>query len=237
MLAHAAFEIRLSLRQGEQMLVSLVIPVAMFLFLSRVRVGGVGGPGSVDELTPRILTLAVMSNAFTSLSIATGFERSQLVLKRLGASPLGRVRLVGAKATAVLFVEAVQVAVLLLTAMALGWNATFSPWFLPALALGTYVFAALGLVFAGVLPALVNLAVTNAVYVLLVLFGGTVVPASDLPEPLARLAALLPPDALGRLLEEAVGTQVGGGSAAAWMVLGTWAVLATTIAAGTFRWE
>lgn len=237
MLAHAVFEIRLTVRQGEQLLVSLVIPLAMFVFLSRVRVGGVGGPGSVDELVPRILALAVMSNAFTSLSIATGFERSHLVLKRLGASPLGRARLVGAKATAVLAVEAFQVAVLLLTAVALGWHAKWNLFLVPVLALGTYVFAALGLVFAGALPALVNLAATNAVYVLLVLFGGTVVPASELHEPLSSLAALLPPDALGRLLEETVGTQSLGSSVAEWIVLGAWATLATTIAAATFRWE
>lgn len=237
MLAHAVFEIRLAARQGEQLLVSLVIPVAMFIFLSRVRVGGVGGPGSVDQMVPRILALAVMSNAFTSLSIATGFERSHLVLKRLGASPLGRARLVGAKATAVLAVEAVQVAVLLLTAVALGWHAKWNLFLVPVLALGTYVFATLGLVFAGVLPALVNLAATNAVYVLLVLFGGTVVPASELPEPLSSLAALLPTDALGRLLEGVVGTRTDGSSVAPWIVLGAWATLATTIAAATFRWE
>ncbi len=45
---------------------------------------------AVDVFTPGVLALAVMSTAFTSLAIATGFERRYGVIKRLGASPLPR---------------------------------------------------------------------------------------------------------------------------------------------------
>ena len=78
------------LRNGEQLLLAVVIPVI-------VLVGGVNGAHHVgihfthrpvDEFTPGVLALAVMSTAFTSLAIATGFERRYGVIKRLGSSPL-----------------------------------------------------------------------------------------------------------------------------------------------------
>lgn len=46
-----------------------------------------------------------MSSAMVSLGIATGFERSYGVLRRLGTTPLGTRRLVFAKVTATLFIE------------------------------------------------------------------------------------------------------------------------------------
>ena len=90
-LAQASMEARLLLRNGEQLLLAVVIPLI-------VLVGGVAGAGPstwtshppVDVLTPGVLALAVMSTAFTSLAIATGFERRYGVIKRLGASPLPR---------------------------------------------------------------------------------------------------------------------------------------------------
>ena len=61
---------------------------------------------------PGVLALAVMSTAFTSLAIATGFERRYGVLKRLGASPLPRSGLLLGKVGALLLVEVAQVVVI-----------------------------------------------------------------------------------------------------------------------------
>ena len=52
---------------------------------------------SVDYLTPGVLALAVMSTGMVQLAIGTAFERQYGVLKRLGATPLGRPRLLAAK--------------------------------------------------------------------------------------------------------------------------------------------
>ena len=91
-LAQASMEARLLLRNGEQLLLAVVIPVI-------VLIGAVEGARHVnlgishrpiDEFAPGVLALAVMSTAFTSLAIATGFERRYGVLKRLGSSPLPR---------------------------------------------------------------------------------------------------------------------------------------------------
>lgn len=47
-----------------------------------------------------------------SLGIGTGFERTYHVLKRLGATPLGRTRPIAAKVASVIVVELAQFAVL-----------------------------------------------------------------------------------------------------------------------------
>ena len=108
-LAHAAAELRLAARQGEQLLVSLGIPLLLLGFFTTVDVLPSGDADPVDFLTPGILALAVMGSAMVSLGIGTGFERSYGVLKRLGTTPLGRPRLVAAKITVVLVTTVLQV--------------------------------------------------------------------------------------------------------------------------------
>ena len=124
-LAQASMEARLMLRNGEQLLLAVVIPVI-------VLIGAVEGAGHleltishrpVDEFTPGVLALAIMSTAFTSLAIATGFERRYGVIKRLGSSPLPRSGLLLGKVGGLLLVEAMQVAVISAVAFALGLGA------------------------------------------------------------------------------------------------------------------
>ena len=98
-------ELAMSLRQGEQMLVAIGIPVLILVFFSIVDIlperpdvaGADQRPKPVDSLAPAVLALAIMSTAMVSLGIGTGFERYYKVLKRLGVTPLGRPRLIGAK--------------------------------------------------------------------------------------------------------------------------------------------
>ena len=182
--AQARMETVLLLRNGEQLLLALVIPVL-------VLTGGVLAARqldlslsytAIDELTPGVLALAIMSTAFTSLAIATGFERRYGVLKRLGASPLPRHGLLLGKVLALLLVEAVQVVVLSAVAFGLGWDpATTVRAFagtLVMVALGTAAFASLGLLIAGSLRAEATLAAANLVYILLAAGGGVVLPLS-----------------------------------------------------------
>jgi ABC-2 type transport system permease protein len=240
LVAQWRLEVTLSLRQGEQLLVSLGIPVLVLLFFSLVDVlpdrSGSATGRPVDDLAPAVLALAVMSTAMVSLGIATGFERAYGVLKRLGSTPLGRGRLVAAKAGLVLSVEVVQLAVLVPVALALGWRpAGTVVAAVPALVLGTAAFAGLGLLLAGTLPGTVNLAACNALYLVLLLFGGIVVAPDQLPEPVGPLAALLPSGALSDVLH---GVLTGAGaSGQAWLVLAVWALVTPLLAARFFRWQ
>ncbi|NBO84535.1 MAG: ABC transporter permease, partial [Actinobacteria bacterium] len=96
-------ELSTLLRNYEQLLLVLVIPLGVLVFFGNVDVL----PQGVDlaQLLASVVALAVMSTAMVSLGISTGFERSYHVLKRLGATPLGRDRLVVAKAGSVAVVE------------------------------------------------------------------------------------------------------------------------------------
>jgi ABC-2 type transport system permease protein len=233
-------ELRLLLRNGENLLVTLAIPAGLLVFFALVPVLPSADGDRVAFLVPGILALAVMSAAFVSLAIATGFERSYLVLKRLGATPLRRDELVTAKALAVLGVEVVQLVVLVAVALALGWRpaaaAEGAALALAALLLGTAAFAGLGLALAGSLRAVATLALANALYVVLLLVSGLVFPLDVLPGPLAAVARVLPAAPLAAVLRAAA-SGAGRVPAGDLAVLAAWAVGAPLLAARLFRWE
>jgi ABC-2 type transport system permease protein len=236
----ARMESRLLLRNGEQLLIAIVIPVL-------VLVGLVGAADSlgldyddpvVDVVTPGVLALAVLSTSFTSLAIATGFERRYGVLKRLGTSPLPRSGLLAGKVLALLVVEVLQAAVISVVAQVLGWDpspgAAGLVGALLAMVLGTAAFAALGLLVAGVLRAEATLAVANLVYLLLLAGGAVVLPATAYGG-FGDVASWLPSGALGEAMRDAL---LHG--EVAWRhlaVLAGWAGAGSVVASRTFSWE
>jgi ABC-2 type transport system permease protein len=231
-------ELQLTLRNGEQLLLTLGIPVMLLVFFSLVDVLPTGTPEPIDFLAPGILALAVMSTAMVALGIGTGFERSYHVLKRLGVTPLGRPRLIGAKIAAVAGVELVQFAIIVPVAYALGWSPAPANWPLATVAvlLGTAAFAGIGLTLAGRLRGEIKHAAQNGLYLVLLLLGGMVIPFAKLPSGIRAVAHALPSGALADVLRETLG---GNGSqpGASWIVLGTWALVAPVIAAALFRWD
>jgi len=237
--AQTRMELSLGLRQGEQLLVSIGIPLLLLVFFSLVDV--LPKPPGVDDpvtfLAPGVLALAIMSTAMVSLGIGTGFERQYKVLKRLGSTPLGRPRLIGAKIAMVLAMELVQVIVLVPTALALGWNPDGSiALVIPAYLLGTAAFAGIGLLMAGTLKGTVTLAAANGLYLVLLLLGGMIIPLTKLPAAIRVIAELLPAAALSRAMAAAfrAGAPAHAGQ---WAVLAVWAVAAPLAAAWLFRWE
>lgn len=229
-------EMVLSLRQGEQLLVALGIPILLLVFLTQVDLLPRATDRPVDGLAPAMLALAVMSSSMVSLGIGTGFERHYGVLKRLGATPLGRPRLLGAKVIATFGIEVVQVLSLSLVALVLGWQPSWQPGLLIlAVLLGTATFAGLGLLLAGNLSGPANLAACNGLYLVLLLFGGIAVPASELPGPAGALATSLPTGALVAVMRAA--TADGQPIGRAVIVLAIWAVATPIAAATTFRWS
>ncbi len=237
--AQLAAELRLTMRRGDSVLLTIAIPVGLLVFFSLTDVlplpHGVRHP--VQFLTPGVIALAVMSTAMVSLGIATGFERQYGVLKRLGSTPIGRPRLLAAKTLAIVAVEVVQVVVLAAVGLGLGWHVRggVGPA-VGAVLLATVAFSGLGLLMAGALKAEVTLAAANGLYLILLLIGGMVFPLSSLPGPLASVARVLPAGALSQLLHASIGG-AGGASLEAWVVLAAWAVVAPCAAAVAFRWE
>ncbi len=237
--AVAAHELRLTLRRGENLLVTIIIPTAVLLFFASVGIvpGIAGRP--VDFLLPGSLALAVIATGFVNLGIATAYDRQYGVLKRLGGSPLPRSGLVAAKVLAVLVVEVVQVVLLVVVAsVALGWSAPAeaSPaLFVASLLLGTASFAGLGLLLAGTLRAEAVLALANGLFLGFLMLGGIVLPVDHLPAPLAALAGALPATALSDALRISLGAP--GNANLPLLNLGAWAAGAIGLAVTRFRWD
>jgi ABC-2 type transport system permease protein len=238
--AQARMELRLTARRGENVLVTIVIPVVVLLFFASVSVLPNGDGRPVDFLLPGTLALAVIATSLVNLGIATAYERNYGVLKRLGGSPLTRSGLLAAKMSAVLVVEVGQVVLLIAIAFAvLGWRpgpGTSPLLLVVGLLLGTLAFAGLGLLMAGALRAEATLALANALFVAFLLLGGIILQVADLPAPLAALAGVLPAAALADVFRAALGSaEVALAEPIA--VLLVWGVGAVLLAARTFRWE
>ncbi|MFD5106845.1 ABC transporter permease [Streptomyces cinereoruber] len=234
--AQTALETRMLLRNGEQLLLTVIIPSLLLVLFSTVDVVDTGAGKAVDFLAPGVLALAVMSTAFTGQAIATGFERRYGVLKRLGASPLPRWALMTAKTLSVLVTEVLQVALLTAIALVLGWSPHGNPLSaLLLLVLGTAAFSGLGLLMAGTLRAEATLAAANLVFLLLLVGGGVIVPLEKFGAA-GDVLALLPISALSDGLRDVL----QGGAPMPWgeaLVLAVWAVLGLGTAAKFFRWE
>ena len=239
--AQAGLEVRMVLRNGEQLLLTVVIPVLVLLGFGSVEVVDLGSRTErLDFLVPGVLALAVLSTAFTGLAIGTGFERRYGALKRLGATPLPRGALLAAKGLAVLAVEALQLALLLAVAVLLGWAPPrdVGAWAgaLLLVLVGTGAFASLALLMAGTLRAEATLAAANLVYLLLLVTGGIAVPLDRFPDRVGAALELLPAAALAEGLRDCL----SGGTGlplAELLVLLVWGAVGAVLAARWFRWE
>jgi ABC-2 type transport system permease protein len=237
--AQLRVELALTLRRGESLLLVLGIPLVLLVFFSSVDVlpadsGRFAHP--IDFLAPGILAVAIMSTGMVQLAIGTAFERQYGVLKRLGTTPLGRPRLLAAKTLAIVGVEVVQIVVLVVLAIGLGWRPSIDAQTVTLGLLATVAFAGLGFLIAGRLSGEATLATANGLYILLLLVGGMVVPLSQMPAGLRAVAELLPPAALADALAGTTANTTWS-QTRDWIVLLIWAVAAPVLAASTFRWE
>jgi ABC-2 type transport system permease protein len=235
--AQSRVEVLLQLRRGENLIVTLAVPLGILVFFAKVDTtipSDFAQP--VDFLVPGVLSLAVMAAAMVSLGIATGFERRYGVLKRLGSTPLSRGGLLAAMTATVLLFELVEAVLIVVTGIALGWSPPGG--LVPALALlliGTIAFAGIGLLMAGTLRAEANLAAANALFLVLLFLGGMAYPLDKLPGALQAIAKLLPAAALSDTVRSVLSTQPF--PTGQFVVLLAWAVAAPLAAARWFRWE
>ena len=236
--AQTRAEISMTVRRGETLLLTIGIPIILLVFFTETNVSVTPTPERVNFFAPGIIALCVMSTSLVALSIATAFERTYGVLRRLHVTPLGRPRLIAAKIAGVIAVETIQVAVIAAVAGALGWSphggagAAFAA--IGVLLLATAGFAGLGLALAGHLRAEVNLAAANGLYLVLLLISGFVIPVTSFPHVVQKFIVVTPSGAMADALHRSIGH--GGYVGTANLVsLALWAVAAPVIAARTFR--
>ncbi|HEY4034783.1 MAG TPA: ABC transporter permease [Ktedonobacteraceae bacterium] len=231
-------ELLLTARRGENVLITLIVPVVLLIFFTSLNLAPKIGGSTINFLLPGILALAIIAAGMVNLGIATAYERYYGVLKRLGSSPLPRSGLIIAKVISILLLELLQVIMLVGVAIVLyGWRPAGSPLLaLLTIALGTVTFAALGLAMAGALRAEITLAGANALYLVFLLIGGGLLPVDRLPAPLADFAEILPAAALTQALQATM-TNGSHFPATPLIVLAVWAVTFLLVAARTFKWE
>lgn len=233
LLAQLRIELTLTLRRGESLLITVVVPVVLLIFFGAV------AANPPDFLVPGLLALAVMSTSMVSLGIATAYERYYGALKRLLGSPLSRGSLVAAKTLSVVLIEIVQVAVLGgIARLMFGWSPTGSILeAVLALVLGSAAFAGLGLLMAGSLRAEATLAIANGLYLVFLLMGGFILPLERLPGPIGPIAHALPAAALTDATRAALNEPSGQGALGPLALLAAWAVVTLGAAVLTFRAE
>lgn len=230
--SHAVYEVRTTLRHGEQLLLSMILPALLLVFLSRATVIDIDTDGlnRIDVIAPGVLALAILSSAFTGVAIATGFDRRAGALRMFATTPLGRSGLLGGKAAGVIAIQVIQVCVLSTIALILGWRPQISGMAAAVitLILGTAAFTALALLLAGTLRAEAVLAGANLLWVLLLAGGGILLPG-------ATWTTWIPSGALG----EGMRTALGHGEWTIWplLVLSAWAALLTWATVRWFRWS
>lgn len=235
--SQARFDAVTILRNGEQLLVSIVLPALTLVGLTLASYPDLGPHARVDDAMPGVLALAILSSAFTGQAIGTGFDRRYGVLRLLGTTPLRRDGFLLGRVAAVYAIQVLQFAVLAATGAALGWRPgpAALPGFLAFWVVGTGAFVALALLFAGALRAEAVLALANLIWVLMAGAGGVLVTATTYPQPWAAVVRWLPPGALGDGMRAAfLDHAIAWGPLA---ILAGWGVLFAAATVRAFRWS
>ena len=231
--AHAGWELRLLLRNGEQLLLMFVVPV---LLLFALGLSGLSTKG-INAAVPTVLAVSIMATCFTSLAISTGFERRSGALRYLGTTPLTRLDLIAGKFIATACLTAMSAAVVVALGLLLSWHPVLTG-LLPALLVAVLAAAAWvswAIVLAGVLRAEAVLAIANGLFLLFIAFGGVAVATSQMPGPVAAVINLLPSAALANGLRDSL--EAGSFPVQSVAVLAIWTVIGVALARRTFRWE
>ncbi|MFT3662278.1 MAG: ABC transporter permease [Gordonia sp. (in: high G+C Gram-positive bacteria)] len=237
--AQTRMEFTLLIRNGEQLLLTLFIPVTMLIGLSLMPITALGESSAdrATRLVPAIMAVAIMSTAFTGQAIAVGFDRRYGALKRLGATPIPRWGIIAGKSLAVVIVVIGQSVVIGLLGLFLGWRPSIGGLAIGVvmIALGTMAFATLGLLLGGTMKAEVVLALGNLIWFVLLALSGLVVFSGDVPAAALWIARLAPSGALTQALTQATqhtSFDVGGA-----VVLLVWAALGGLGAVRWFKFE
>ncbi len=235
--AQYALDLKLLLRNGEQLLLTMFIPITLLIGLTLLPLGSFGEP-RVAVFIPAIMALAVISTAFTGQAIAVAFDRRYGALKRLGATALPVWAIIAGKVLAVVTVVFLQAMLLGGIGLALGWRPPVAGLLLGAaiIALGTATFVAMGLLLGGTLRAEIVLAVANLLWFVFAGLGALTVDTGTgtVPNALAWVARLTPSGAMTEALSQAVGPS--GTVTLDWFGIAVLAVWGTVCAAAALRW-
>jgi ABC-2 type transport system permease protein len=236
--AQFTLELKLLLRNGEQLLLTMFIPITLLVGLTLLPLGSFGD-NRAATFVPVIMALAVISTAFTGQAIAVAFDRRYGALKRLGATALPVWGIVAGKSLAVVAVVFLQAIMLGAIGFGLGWHPDVAGLTLGAviITLGTAGFAALGLLLGGTLRAEIVLAVANLMWFVFAGLGALTLETLEtdtVPTAVKWAARLTPSGAITEALSQAMRVSVDWFGVA---VLAVWGALAGLAALRWFRFS
>jgi ABC-2 type transport system permease protein len=229
--AQFGLELKLLLRNGEQLLLTMFIPITLLIGMTLLPLGEFGD-NRAATFVPAIMALAVISTAFTGQAIAVAFDRRYGALKRLGATALPVWGIIAGKSLAVVAVVFLQAIVLGAIGLALGWRPSPLGLLIGAvmIALGTAGFAALGLLLGGTLRAEIVLALANLLWFVFAALGALTLETDSVPSAIQWIARLTPSGALTESLTQAMTMSVD------WLGLAVLAVWGAVAAVCALRW-
>lgn len=236
--AQFGLELKLLLRNGEQLLLTMFIPITLLIGLTLLPLGSFG-TNRAATFVPAIMALAVISTAFTGQAIAVAFDRRYGALKRLGATALPVWGIIAGKSLAVVAVVFLQSLLIGAIGLGLGWRPPLLGLLLGAviIALGTAGFAALGLLLGGTLRAEIVLAVANLLWFVFAGLGALTLETQEssvVPAAVSWVARLTPSGALTEALSQAMTLSMDWFGLA---VLAVWGGLAALCALKWFRFS
>ena len=231
--AQTRMELKLLLRNGEQLLLTMLIPITLLIGLTLLPIAELGEDRAARVL-PAVMMVAIMSTAFTGQAIAVGFDRRYGALKRIGATALPKWGIIAGKSGAVGLVVVMQSILLGGIGIALGWRPSLTGLLVGAvvIALGTVMFATLGLLLGGTLRAEIVLALANVVWFVLLGIGSIVLLDDVVPDAVLHVVRLVPSGALTLALDTAV---AGGVDWLSIAVLVVWTAIGGAAAVKWFR--
>lgn len=235
-LLHASWEFKLNIRNGEQLLLLVVIPLTVLITLSQTSVIG-GEKWDVNQALASAVTISLLAAGFTSLAIATAFERRSGTLITMGVTPLSRMELVLGKSIAAVYLALISVTSLVIGSLVLGWRPSINfVAILPLIVLAIWSVSGWAFLLAGTLRAEAVLALANTIFVVALVLGGVIVTFDGV---LGLVTTLLPPGAIHTAASFAMDYSNNGGASliTSLIVLSAWGALGTFTAAKKFRWR
>lgn len=228
----ANWEFRNTISNGEQILLIVIIPLAALIGLAYLPLGF--ADGNFPQVVSGVVSVSLLATGFTSMAIATGFDRRSGALAYLGTTPLGRPALITGKLIAAIVVALAGVAIVLAAAVTIGWRPTPATlWLIPVIILVLAVYVPWALVLASLIRAEATLAVANAIFVLAMLFGGVLIPATSLPY--GGFIGWLPFAAATEVIASVISASPIAPFAVGTLVI--WVLVGIITAARTFRWR
>lgn len=234
MLSYMKFEARRLIREPRLIVLTLVLPVIVFLIASN-NLGQLGGVDVATYIMVSMTAYGVLVGVL-SIGISVSQERASGWLRQLRVTPLAPGKVVAAKALLGSLLAIPTVAAVGITAAgSRGVSLTTAQWLelFGVLWLGSLPFAALGLALGFWLtPQLTQPAMMLATFGLAFL-GGLFWPVETMPKTMAQIASWLPSNRYAELGWSVVADHSPTGKGVA--ILAGWTVLLAVLAAVSYR--